>query len=97
MLYLVSTDHFGHPPPPPEELPNLTGTVIASLEALMGDKRVVAGGVPAGQKKHVFIVEAASNDEVTELVQGLPFWLAHQWEITPLESWEHHVQFLRSL
>ena len=75
----------------------LLKSVVGSLEVLSKDKRVLAGGVPAGQKKHVFIVEADSSDEVTELVQSLPFWMAHRWEIAPLESWEHHLKFVRSM
>ena len=100
MLYLVTTDHFGGPPPPPDQREALIESVTASLEILsrlLDEKKIVAGGVPAGQKKHVFIVEAESNDEVTELVQSLPFWMAHRWEITPLESWPHHIAFLRSM
>ena len=100
MRYLVSTDHFGGPPPPPDQLGDLVDTVSASLEVLnglLGGGKIVAGGVPAGQKKHVFIVEASSNDEVTEIVHSLPFWMAHQWEITPLESWSSHIEFLQSL
>ena len=97
MQYLVSTDHFGGPPPAPDQMEPLLKSVIGSLEVLSKDKRVLAGGVPAGQKKHVFIVEADSSDEVTELVQSLPFWMAHRWEITPLESWEHHLKFVRSM
>ena len=101
MLYLVTTNHFDGPPPPsPEARDELFGVVAASVEAL--DKlqkqgKIVAGGVPAGQKKHVFIVEADSNDEVTELVHGLPFWILHQWKITPLESWSHHLGFVDKL
>ena len=100
MLYLVTTDHFGGPPPPPEQMEALLETVGASMEVLDGllrDGKIVAGGVPAGQKRHVFIVDAESNDEVTELVHSLPFWIAHRWEITPLESWSHHLGFLRSM
>ena len=100
MMYLVTTDHFGGPPPPPDQVGALFETVGASVDALnrlLGEKKILAGGVPAGQKRHVFIVEADSNDEVTELVQSLPFWLLHKWEITPLESWAHHLQFVRSL
>jgi uncharacterized protein YciI len=100
MMYLVSTDHFGGPPPPPEQMGALLETVSASMEKLnqlLSDGKIVAGGVPAGQKKHVFIVEADSNDEVTDLVHGLPFWMAHRWEITPLETWAHHLEFVNSL
>lgn len=55
------------------------------------------GGVPAGQKRHVFIVDAESNDEVTELVQSIPLWMAHKWEITPMESWTYHLEKVRSM
>ncbi|NNE83064.1 MAG: hypothetical protein HKN28_03750 [Alphaproteobacteria bacterium] len=100
MLYLVTTDHFGGPPPPPDQKAGLLATVSATLEMLNGlhaDGKIVAGGVPAGQKRHVFIVDAGSNDEVTELVQSLPLWMAHKWEITPLESWAHHLEHTRSM
>lgn len=100
MLYLVTTDHFGGPPPPPDQMAGLLETVSATVEMLNGllaDGKIVAGGVPAGQKRHVFIVDAESNDEVTELVQSLPLWMAHQWEITPLESWGHHLEYVRSM
>ena len=100
MLYLVTTDHFGGPPPAPDQMDSLMDTVAASTEMLSGllaSGKIVAGGVPGGQKRHVFIVDAESNDEVVELVHSIPLWIAHQWEITPLESWDQHLQFIRSL
>jgi muconolactone delta-isomerase len=100
MLYFVTTDHFGGPPPPPDQFGPLLEAVSASVEKLnqlLEDGKIIAGGVPAGQKRHVFIVEADSNDEVTELVQSLPFFMAHRWEITPLESWSHHLDFVQSM
>ena len=100
MQYLVTTDHFGGPPPSPDQMGPLLETVSASMEMLnqlLGDGKIVAGGVPSGQKKHVFIVEAESNDEVTDIVHKLPFWMAHRWEVTPLESWAHHLDFVRSM
>ena len=100
MLYLVTTDHFGGPPPPPDQMEALLQTVGASMEmldGLLGSGKIVAGGVPAGQKRHVFIVDAESNDEVTELVHSIPLWIVHQWEITPLESWSDHLAFVRTI
>jgi uncharacterized protein YciI len=100
MLYLVTTDHFGGPPPPPDQVEHLFEMVTAHVEKLnqlLADGKIIAGGVPAGQKKHVFFVEAESNDEVTELVQSLPLWLVHKWEITPIESWAHHLDFVNSM
>ena len=100
MLFLVTTDHFGGPPPPPDQMDDLFDTVAASVEMLSGllaSGKIVAGGVPAGQKRHVFIVDAESNDEVVELLHSLPLWIVHQWKVTPLESWDHHLDFIRSL
>ncbi len=100
MQFLVTTDHFGGPPPSPEHLGPLLETVANSLDTLVRlqeERKILAGGVPAGQKRQVFIVEAASIDEVTELVHRLPFWMAHKWEITPLENWSQHANFLRSM
>ena len=44
--------------------------ILAKLEA---EGKILAGGLPSTQRRHVFIIEAESNDEVTELIQGLPF------------------------
>ncbi len=60
-------------PPPPDQVEALLEIVAASMEMLNGilnEGKIVAGGVPAGQKKHAFIVDAESNDKVTELVQS---------------------------
>ncbi len=100
MQYLVTTDHFGGPPPSPDQMGPLLETVAASIEKLnqlLSEGKIVAGGVPAEQKKQVFIVEAGTNEEVVDLVHSLPFWMAHKWEITPLESWTSHLDFVRSM
>jgi len=100
MRYLVTTDQFSGPLPSPDQMGPLIERVASSLEKLnqlLRDGKIVAGGIPAGQKKLVFIVEADSNDEVTDLVHSLPMWLAHKWKITPLESWDHHLDFVRSM
>ena len=78
----------------------LIASVVSSVETLNGllaEGKIKAGGLPAGQRKHVFIIEADSPEEVTELVHSLPFWMAHKWEITPLESWTDHLKFLASM
>ncbi len=100
MQFLVSTDHFGGPPPPPEQFGELVKSVkesVKSLNTLLERGNIKAGGLPAGQRKHVFIVEAESAQEVTDILHGLPFYMAHKWEITPLESWSDHLKFLEDL
>lgn len=49
---------------------------MASVEILSkreAEGKILASGVLSAQRKHVFIIDAESNDEVTELVQRLPF------------------------
>ena len=42
MQYLVSTDHFGGPPPAPDQMEPLLKSVVGSLEVLSKDKRVAS-------------------------------------------------------
>jgi len=72
-----------------EEAEELEGKVLPSIEALAKleqDKKIVAGGLPIGDRGFVFIVEASSNDEVDRLLRTLPMWGQLQWEITPLQT-----------
>jgi hypothetical protein len=46
---------------------------MEALVKLREEGKILAVGVPAGDRAHVFIVDAASNDEVSELIQSLPF------------------------
>ena len=101
MLYLVTTDHFLQGTPrSPEQTELLFEQVIGSLKILnelQVKGKILAGGTPSGQRKHVFFIEANSNDEVTELLQSLPFWAEHRWEVVPLETWSHHLDYLTKL
>ncbi len=101
MLYLVETDAAEISHLTPEQLTTLAEeAVIPSLEALtklQSEKKILAGGCIAGQRAHAFIVEAASNEAVSELLHSLPLWAGHDWTVTPLESWEHHITFLRGM
>ena len=73
---------------PPQQLGQIVeNAVIPSLETLAKDKRVLAGGILAGTRVGVAILEAASNKEVDEFLQGLPFWGLLKWTVTPLTSY----------
>jgi hypothetical protein len=53
---------------------------------LQEEKKIIAGGLPIGDRALVFIVEASSNDEVDKLLRSLPAWGALKWKVTALES-----------
>ena len=100
MQYLVTSewiDPMGNGAFAPRDFAEaIDQAVVPSLEVLAKlteQKKILAGGVLSGERNTAFIVEASSNDEATELVQGMPFWALCKWKVTPLESFQHHAVF----
>jgi muconolactone delta-isomerase len=60
-----------------------TFDALAKLEA---EKKIVAGGIPVGDRAFVFVAEAASNDELDRLLRRIPAWGVLKWQVTPLQS-----------
>lgn len=79
----------------PEEAVQVLEEVIIPgfdyLVKLKAEKRILAGGLPVGERSFVFILEASSNAEVDQLVRDVPFWAGLKWEVTPLQSFEGRV------
>jgi hypothetical protein len=52
----------------------------------------------SGGRAGAFILEAASNPEVTQTLMQLPMWGVVKWEVTPLESFrERHAAEKQSI
>lgn len=69
----------------------LENIVIPSFNRLIElrkDGRILAGGLPVGERAFAFIVKASSNAEVDRLVQSIPIWGMSDWKVTPLHSVE---------
>jgi hypothetical protein len=94
MLYLVEFEatQAGAPTSREQTIELLDKLVIPTLESLGKDGKVRAGGIVAGARAGAFVVGAKSNDEVTELVRGLPAWGIMQWKVTPLETFAHRAE-----
>lgn len=74
---------------PEEAIQILEKGILPTFDALMKlqeEKKIIAGGLPIGDRAFVFIVEASSNDEVDRLLRNLPAWGALKWKVTALES-----------
>jgi hypothetical protein len=89
MQYLVSA--VGGPGfmTPAETLQALEDLVLPLFDSLMrwsAEKKILAGGVPVGQRAMVFIVEAASHGELDRMLRSLPMWSRFTWDVTPLET-----------
>ena len=91
MIYLVTGEYIDPGPmlPPQQAAKQLEHVIIPSLDILAKmemEKKILTGGILVGARAGVFIVEASSNEEVDQLVRGLPFWPLLSWEVTPLQS-----------
>lgn len=74
---------------PEEAIQILEKGILPTFDALMKlqeEKKIIAGGLPIGDRAFVFIVEASSNNELDKLLRSLPAWGALKWKVTALES-----------
>ena len=67
------------------------------LTKLVAEGNVRAGGAPAGARATAFIVDAASNDELTDILMSLPLWSRAKWHVTPLDGFQQRIHSVRQL
>jgi muconolactone delta-isomerase len=94
MLYLVTGEWVEDPTTAPEEFATLWEKIVRpSLEALskIADEKKT-GGVFAGQRMGVLIVDASSHEELGRTLANLPFWSRLKWNVTPLESYRSAIE-----
>ncbi len=100
MQYLVMGSGGPGPGSPAETVQLLEGVVIPSFEymaKLGSEKKLLAGGLPLGDRAFVFILEASSNAEVDQIVRDIPLWSGLNWEVTPLQSFEGRAAMERAV
>ena len=98
MRYLVTGSEGPGFASPEETIGVLEKIVIPSFDALTAlesRKKIVAGGLPLGDRAFVFIVDARSNEEVDALLRGLPMWGVLNWQVTPLQSFKGRARIER--
>ena len=78
---------------PEESAMYIQQVVKPSLEALwkLAEEKKVDGGVVAGVREAVFIIDVDSNAEVGRLLRSLPFWGAMRWTVSPLQSFQSAI------
>jgi hypothetical protein len=80
---------------PPEQLAQVVeAVVLPSLQMLAQweDAGRARGGILAGQRAGIYLLEAASAEEVGRLLASLPFWGLVKWSVMPLEPTRATVQ-----
>ena len=102
MLFFVELDHVrAGVPQTPEGGRSLIEQIIlptlARAEQLVAEKKILAGGPPAGRVALRLIIEAESHEHLDRMVTSLPLWRAAETRVTPLISFSErrsHVQTL---
>lgn len=85
----------------PEEATRVLNDIILPsfdhLVALEKKKKILAGGLPVGERAFVFIAEASSNEELDQMLRELPMWGSLEWEVSPLQTFSGRAEEERSI
>jgi len=87
-----------------EALLILESVILPSFDELIAlekGKKILGGGLPVVDRAFVFIVEAASNDEVDKILRRIPMWGSLDWEVTALQTFsaraDQERQYVKAL
>ena len=100
MTYLVIGKEGPGFSSPAHMLDVLEKTILPTFDALLKlekEGKILAGGLPLGDRAFVFIMEASSHNEVDELIRDLPAWGALKWKVRPLQSFKARADKERSV
>jgi hypothetical protein len=99
MNYLVIASDGPGFASPEETIQVLEKGVLPTFDALMeleADKTIIAG-LPVGERKFVFILEASSNEEADRILRDIPAWGVFKWQVMPLQSFGGRAEKERSV
>ncbi|MBI2935192.1 MAG: hypothetical protein HYY31_00030 [Chloroflexi bacterium] len=57
------------------------------VKRLKREGKILAGGLVVGARAITFITNVASNDELDQMLQSIPWWATTKTSIVPLKSW----------
>ena len=85
----------------PEEAIKVLGEIILpsfdQLIKLGKKKKILAGGLPVGDRAFVFIAEASSTDELDQMLRKIPMWGSFDWEVPALQTFAGRAAQERSI
>lgn len=95
-LYLVTMNLIRTDPLlPVDQLTRfIRGAILPSMESLtqlQAQGKVVSGGYPIGRPAIVLLVDAASEEELQEILEGLPIWDHVEAETRRMQGFEELV------
>lgn len=99
-LFFVKTEEgpgFASPRETAEVLEQGILPLFDQLLELQKQKKIVAGGLPAGSRTLYLIVDAESNDEVDQMLRDLGAWGVFSWKVTPLQTLKGRADMEREI
>jgi hypothetical protein len=85
----------------PEEAKKILNEIVMpsfdELIKLEKEKKILAGGLPVGDRAFIFIIEASSNDEVDRILRKLPMWGVLNWKVKPLQDFSTRAEDERTM
>jgi hypothetical protein len=93
-LVIGKSIEYGGPVNPADAVMLFENVILPSIEMSKEweEKKMVVGGLYAGQRAGVLIIEASTGEELSSWLQRLPFWSLNTWEIIPLQSFQSGVE-----
>jgi hypothetical protein len=93
-LVIGKAIEYGGPVDPAQFVMFAENLILPSIEMVKDweEKKMIVGGLFAGQRAGVMVVEAASGEELSAWMQRLPFWAQNTWEVIPLQSFASGVE-----
>jgi hypothetical protein len=93
-LVIGKAVEYGGPVNPADAAMLFENVILPSIEMTKEweEKKMVVGGLFAGQRAGVIIIEASTGEELSSWLQRLPFWGLNTWEIIPLQSFQSGVE-----
>jgi hypothetical protein len=97
MRYLVTIESVdnGEPGAPRQIAALIEEAVLPTFNILMEWEKAgkAKGGIFTGRRGGAFIIDAASNEELNDMLQSLPVWGFSEIDVIPLDSIEHRHKF----
>lgn len=81
---------YGGPMDPADFAEAAEHVILPSIQTLKDweDKKVIVGGLFAGQRAGVMIIDSPSAEELSKKMNSLPFWSQNTWEVIPLQTFK---------
>jgi len=89
MKYLVSGSGgsgFGSAEEAKEVLENVVHPSFEAMIKLESEGKILASGLPVGDRSVIFVLEASSHSEADSIIQGMSIWSMLEWQVIPLQD-----------